>query len=285
MNVLNIGSLNIDLVYRVPHIVQPGETIAARSFARFAGGKGLNQSIALARAGAAVCHAGAIGNDGLFLRKMLESEGVDCSGIAVLEQIPTGSALIQVADDGENSIVVCGGANQELELPMVEAALGRMAPGDAVLLQNEISALPDIFQAAAARRLRLFFNPSPMVNALAELPLELADTLLVNEGEGALLNRLAPEKLAQCNVLTTLGSRGACYRSRSGETFAVPAAKASKIVDTTGAGDTFTGYFVAGLARGLAVDAAMTEAAAAAAIAVSRPGAAASIPYARELVK
>ena len=110
MKVLNIGSLNIDLVNRVDHIVRPGETAPVLSFARFAGGKGLNQSVALARAGAGVIHAGAIGTDGLFLRELLESEGVDCSGVAVLRDTPTGCALIQVAKDGENAIHVVGGA-------------------------------------------------------------------------------------------------------------------------------------------------------------------------------
>ena len=127
MKVLNIGSLNIDLVNRVDHIVRPGETAPVLSFARFAGGKGLNQSVALARAGAKVLHAGAIGADGLFLKELLESEGVDCSGVAVLNDVPTGYALIQVAKDGENAILVNGGANHAVTPELAEKRFKELA--------------------------------------------------------------------------------------------------------------------------------------------------------------
>ena len=283
MKVLNIGSLNIDLVNRVDHIVRPGETAPVLSFARFAGGKGLNQSVALARAGAETLHAGAVGADGLFLRELLESEGVDCSGVAVLEEVPTGYALIQVAKDGENAILVNGGANHAVTPELAEKVLSFMAPGDILLLQNEISSLPEIFRSAAAKKLRIFFNPSPFTPEIAELPLELADTLLVNEEESAALRAAVPEKFAACSTVTTKGAQGAEFRSPGGETVFVPAFPAPEVVDTTGAGDTFTGFYVAAIARGEGVRQALTEGAAAAAIAVSRPGAAAAIPRRGEL--
>ena len=283
MKVLNIGSLNIDLVNRVDHIVRPGETAPVLSFARFAGGKGLNQSVALARAGAEVLHAGAVGADGLFLKELLESEGVECSGIAVLKEVPTGYALIQVAKDGENAILVNGGANHAVTQELAEKVLSRMEPGDILLLQNEISSLPEIFRSAAAKKLRIFFNPSPLTPGIAELPLELADTLLVNEEEAAALRAAVPEKFAACNTVTTMGAKGAEFRSVDGETVFVPAFPAPKVVDTTGAGDTFTGFYVSAIARGADVRQALTEGAAAAAIAVSRPGAAAAIPRRSEL--
>ena len=283
MKVLNIGSLNIDLVNRVDHIVRPGETAPVLSFARFAGGKGLNQSVALARAGAEVLHAGAVGADGLFLKELLESEGVDCSGIAVLEDIPTGCALIQVAKDGENAILVNGGANHAVTPELAERALARMDSGEILLLQNEITSLPEIFRSAAAKNLRIFFNPSPLTPGIAELPLELADTLLVNEEEAAALRAAVPKKFAACKVVTTRGAKGAEFRSTDGEKVFVPAFPAPKVVDTTGAGDTFTGFYVSAIARGADVRRALTEGAAAAAIAVSRPGAAAAIPRRSEL--
>lgn len=283
MKVLNIGSLNIDLVNSVDHIVRPGETAPVLSFARFAGGKGLNQSVALARAGASVYHAGAIGTDGLFLKELLESEGVDCSGIAVLEEVPTGYALIQVAKDGENAILVNGGANHAVTPELAEKSLARMEPGDILLLQNEITSLQDIFRSAAARGLRIFFNPSPLTPDISELPMELADILLVNEDESTALMTAVPEKMTACNVVTTKGSQGAEYLSHDGEKIFVPAFPAPKVVDTTGAGDTFTGFFSAAIARGADIRQALTEGAAAAAIAVSRPGAAAAIPRRSEL--
>ena len=284
MQVLNIGSLNIDIVYRVPHIVRPGETLSSFSVARHAGGKGLNQSIALARAGVRVSHAGAVGRDGLFLRELLKKEHVDCSGIEVLPDAPTGCAVIQVADDGENAIVLLHGANFEVTPEIVRRAVEKMPGGSVVLLQNEISSSRECIEFAAKRKLRIFFNPSPMDKTIAGLPLEEIDTFLVNEEEARELETCAGKRLGNCNILTTLGARGAEYRGRNGEFVRVPAVHAGKAVDTTGAGDTFTGYFIASLVRGKDPEEALQTAAAAAAVAVTRPGAAESIPYLSEII-
>ena len=283
MQVLNIGSLNIDIVYRVPHIVRPGETLSSFSVNRHAGGKGLNQSVALARAGVEVAHAGAIGQDGMFLRELLEKENVDCSGIEVLQNEPTGCAVIQVADDGENSIILLHGANFEVTPATVRKALEKMPKGSLVLLQNEISSLKECIEFAAEMNMRIFFNPSPMDKTIAALPLEAVDTFMVNENEARDLKMFTGKRIAGCNILTTFGARGAEYRGCGGEFIQVPAASAGNVVDTTGAGDTFTGYFIASLVQGKNPEAALKAAAAAAAVAVTRHGAAESIPYLDEL--
>lgn len=284
MKVLNIGSLNIDMVYRVPHIVQPGETLASSSFSKHAGGKGLNQSVALARAGVGVVHAGAIGQDGIFLKELLEKENIDCSELAVLQNEPTGCAIIQVANDGENSIILLHGANFQVTPELVRNALKKMPENSVVLLQNEISSLKECIEIAAEMNMRIFFNPSPLDEAISDLPLELIDTLLVNKNESSALKKCAANKIASCNVLTTFGAEGAEYRSRSGEVIQIPAVKVANAVDTTGAGDTFTGYFIASMVQGKTLEDALKIAAAAAAIAVSRHGAAESIPYMNEVV-
>jgi ribokinase len=277
MKVLNFGSLNIDLVYRVRDFVRPGETIAAQSFSRFAGGKGLNQSIALARAGAKVLHAGAVGKDGGFLLELLRENGVDHSLVAAVEDTPTGHAAIQVADSGENSIVLYTGANHRITGALIERALSATEPGDILLLQNEISSMNDIMRRAAERGLRIFFNPAPMTKAVAEYPLELVDTLIVNETEWEALSACRSD--LRCHILKTLGAKGAVYDD---DTF-VPARRIEKVVDTTAAGDTFIGFFIADLLAGKDVESAMKTAASASAWCIQRAGAAPSIPRRSDL--
>ena len=242
MKVLNFGSLNIDHVYRVADFVRPGETISAIGYAKFAGGKGLNQSIALARAGMTVLHAGRIGTDGIFLKELLAENQVDCSQLVISENEHSGHAVIQVTDAGENSIVLFGGANQNISDAQIQSAMSVMDPGDFLLLQNEISAMPEILRAAAKRGLRIFFNPAPMNRKVFSYPLELVDTFIVNETEGEALGSL-PGK----NILMTLGAQGARYSpAHGGKGVAIPAAPVDKVVDTTAAGDTFIGYFSRG---------------------------------------
>ena len=140
MKILNFGSINIDLVYRVPHIVKPGETLSSLSLARFAGGKGNNQSIALARAGAPVFHAGKIGKDGAWIVAMLKVAGADVRFVKK-DPGPTGHAVIQVADSGQNSIVLFPGANRTITPQEIRDTLAHFGKGDILLLQNEINAL------------------------------------------------------------------------------------------------------------------------------------------------
>ncbi|RLW70587.1 MAG: hypothetical protein B6D68_00660 [spirochete symbiont of Stewartia floridana] len=145
--VYKAGSINIDDVFCTSHIVRPGETIPSRSLERFPGGKGLNQSTALARAGTAVRHIGRIGEDGIFLRDRLAAEGIDVTGIQAGD-VPTGHAVIQVADDGENAIVLYGGANRAWSTDDVQRAVTSMNEGDVLLIQNEVNLLPQLIQSA-----------------------------------------------------------------------------------------------------------------------------------------
>ncbi|MBQ7176832.1 MAG: ribokinase [Victivallales bacterium] len=277
MKVINFGSLNIDYVYRVHDFARPGETIPAVSFSRFAGGKGLNQSIALARAGAQTIHAGVIGKDGIFLIDTLRESGVDCSSVIVDECEPSGHAVIQVADSGENEIVLFPGTNHMITHKAIRQTLSRAEAGDILLLQNEISSIPEIMHEAAERGMRVFFNPAPMTDAVLDYPLELTDTLIVNETEWeALKNHRFSDGI---NVLRTMGANGAVYN----DSIRVAAKRVDKVVDTTAAGDTFIGYFIAELLQEQGIETAMETASLASGWCIQRAGAAASIPWRHEL--
>ena len=296
MKILNFGSLNIDNVCQVPHFVRPGETLAANSFERFAGGKGLNQSLALARSGVPVCHAGKIGGDGLFLKQILEESGVDCHLIRVDEKGLTGCALIQVSDSGENCIVLYGGTNQTIPDGQIDAVFEEFEKDDILLIQNEVNSLDRIIKTAAAREMKIFFNPAPMRENISEADLDLIHTFIVNEIEGAELSGCGTDagyreilsalrqKFPQANILMTLGAQGAIYASRedAGEIF-VPACRVERVVDTTAAGDTFIGYFLSVLVRGGSVRDALETASKASAHCITIKGAANSIPFAAEL--
>ena len=285
--ILNFGSVNIDHVYSVPHFVRPGETLASGRYATFSGGKGFNQSTALARAGAKVAHAGMIGADGAWLRDALAADGVDITHLAVRDE-PTGHAVIQVDASGQNCIIICGGANRAITPQYAEEVLSHFGDGDTLLLQNEISAIPDILRAAHARGLRIVFNPAPMGPEVSGYPLDLVDLFIVNEVEAAELAGMAADsapdairdalraKFPRADVLLTLGASGS-VADIGGERVAV-AAKHVKAVDTTAAGDTYIGYFLAARQRGLSLRDAMGKATEAAAICVTRAGAAPSIP-------
>ena len=286
MRVLNFGSLNIDNVFAVQEFVRPGETLAAKSFSRGAGGKGLNQSIALARAGVSVSHAGKIGPDGIFLKETLSADGVDVSFVDVSPNEFTGSAMIQVSSSGENCIILYGGANQNISRSQIKRAFETFSSEDILLIQNEINSLDLIMEMAAEKGMRIFFNPAPMTDNVFELPLNLVDTFIVNEIEGAMLARseddvlqVLRQKYSNSNILLTLGSRGAFYLAK-GEVEPVfsPACNVEKVVDTTAAGDTFTGYFISGIIRGLSPADALLLASQAAALCISAPGASSSIP-------
>jgi ribokinase len=290
MRVLNIGSLNIDEIFTVGHFVRPGETISSLAFSRVAGGKGNNQSIALARAGATVTHAGKIGADGAFLVDLLAEAGVDTSRIRMSSE-PTGRALIQVDEAGQNCIILLGGANHDIDEEDIDAFLEGWGEGDAVLLQNEISNLAYAFEAAVDRGLRVFLNPSPMTEELRALPLEEAGCLLFNEVEGeALTGERDPERIlaalrTRCprtDLVLTLGAEGLGYAGADGTALTLPARRV-RAVDSTAAGDTFTGYFIAGLARGESPARALDDGIGAAAICVTRAGAVPSIPYRNEI--
>ena len=281
--ILNIGSLNLDYVYAVPHFVEAGETLLASRRDVFAGGKGLNQTVAAARAGAEVCHGGAVGADGDMLLDLLRDAGADVSAVARVD-VPTGHAVIQVTPQGENAILILGGANRAVSPETVGIALEKVGPGDILLLQNEINGLDHIIRRAVQKGLRILFNPAPMEEAVKDLPLELLDTLIVNEGEWkALAGDMDALRAAYPDqkILLTQGSRGASLWTGS-EVLFQPAFPV-EAVDTTAAGDCFLGYYAAALAENLPYAAALRLAAAASALSVQRQGAAPSIPIRSEV--
>ncbi|MBQ9263018.1 MAG: ribokinase, partial [Clostridia bacterium] len=184
MRIVNYGSLNIDYTFQVEEIVRPGQTIAASKVSRFPGGKGMNQSLALARAGMTIYHAGIIGTDGLFLKEMLEKDGVDCRYLQVREDIGTGSAFIQVDRHGQNCIVLNGGANRMNTEEDCKRVLNDFAPGDWILLQNEINGVDRLIETAWEKNMKVIFNPSPMTNEVLQYNLSKVSLFLMNEDEG-----------------------------------------------------------------------------------------------------
>lgn len=289
----NFGSINLDHVYRVPHLVRPGETLASHDYRVGLGGKGANQSLAVALAGGEVSHWGRVGRQDAWARDTLARAGVDVS-FTDLVDAPSGHAIIQVDDSGENAILLFPGANHDFTAGDIESLLEACQPGDWVLTQNECGALPELFSRAHTTQARLAFNPAPMSSAVGELPLASCDLLFVNRGEAAWLAGVAETSSAESllsalqtrlpgtAIVLTLGSEGAWYQ-RDEERHHQPA-PAVEAVDTTGAGDTFIGYFMARLQAGDAIPRCLEIAATAAALSVLRPGAAASIP-AREGVE
>ena len=289
MKILNFGSINIDKVYQVDHFVRPGETQSCQGFQVFPGGKGLNQSIALARAGARVWHAGKTGRDGDWLVRLMEEAGVDTRLVAVSEE-ETGSAVIQVDPSGQNGILLHGGANGTMEEEYIREVLACFGKGDLLLLQNEINKIPEIMEAAWEKGMIIAFNPSPANERIEQCDLSSVTWLLLNETEGEqltgekeperILSRLCQE-YPKMNVVLTLGEQGGMCQSEGRRfSFSSPRVKA---VDTTGAGDTFTGYFLKEIAAGETAEAAAKAAAKAAAIAVTRKGASVSIPFYSEV--
>ena len=281
MKALCFGSMNIDYVYSLDHIVGPGETIFSTGREIFAGGKGLNQSVAMAKAGLPVWHAGICG----------AGSGVNTSLIRH-EDTPTGHTIIQVDAKGQNCIIVYGGTNRRITPEYIAEALSGFGEGDMVLLQNEVNRLGEIIDAADARGMRVVLNPSPFDSAVLECDLDKVDLFLVNEIEGSQISGLPatePEAILdwfasahpKSAVILTLGADGAWYSDAAVRRYqsAVP----TKAVDTTAAGDTFTGFFLEGWMTGRSIEESLLRAARAASIAVSRPGAAPSIPSAAEL--
>ena len=290
MKILNFGSLNMDYVYRVPYLVKPGETLSSLERSVHFGGKGLNQSIAAARAGAKVWHAGKVGTDGKVLRDVLAENHVDVTYVLPSHQA-TGHAIIEVDTSGQNSIILYGGSNLDISKEDVDAVLSHFDEGDIVLLQNEISNLSYLIENASSRGLRIALNPSPINDSLLAAQLDKVTWLILNEIEGALISKetqtdhMAAALLAKypdTRVVLTLGKGGVRYLDR--DTTEQHGIYDVKVVDTTAAGDTFTGYFMAGVSEGLAVPANLERASKAASIAVSREGASTSIPLLEEVL-
>lgn len=286
MPIWNLGSINIDHAFRLPHIPAPGETLAATSRSSGLGGKGANMSVASARAGARCHHIGAVGEDGTWARDRLMEYGVDTRFISLSDQ-PTGQAIIALADDGENAIILLAGANTQLEQNAIDAALCEAAAGDWLLLQNETNAQAQTAKQARTLGLRIAYAAAPFDVEAVRAVLPFADLLILNEIEMQQLRDatgLAPADMGPEHVIVTQGAKGARLFARS-EGYAPRDFAALPVtpVDTTGAGDTFTGYVLAGLDRGLNITQAMSLAGRAAALMVTRHGTADVIPDLREV--
>ena len=289
MRILNFGSLNIDYVYAVDHIVVPGETIASKRLDVFCGGKGLNQSIALAKAGARPCHAGMVGPDGDMLLDACRKYGVDCTHVLRVGE-RSGNAIIQVGADGQNSIVLFGGANRANTREHVDAVLANFAAGDMLLLQNEINLMDYLIDRAAERGMFIVLNPAPYDRNLAACRLDLVSMFIMNEVEGEqMTGKASPDaildamgvKYPGAKVVLTLGGDGVAYRD--GAAACRCGICEVEVVDTTAAGDTFTGYFLAAMLEGLPPEQGLKLASRASSLTVSRPGAAESIPLREEV--
>lgn len=291
MKVLNVGSMNLDHVYQVDHIVQPGETESSGSLTLFLGGKGMNQSVALAKAGVEVYQGGMIGKDGQPFLDACREYGVDSRYIRTVSE-PTGHTIIQIDRHAQNCILLYGGANQCLTEEYVDEVLSHFEPEDILLLQNEVNLLPYLVDKAYEKGMTIALNPSPFDEKLRAVDLSKISIFLLNEVEGEQVTGFAqPEKILaamverflQAQIVLTLGKDGAMY-AHGGQRHFQPVFSV-KAVDTTAAGDTFTGYFLAGLAEGLPITEVLRRSAKASAIAVTRPGAVPSIPCRDEVLR
>lgn len=289
MKILNFGSLNLDYVYQVEHILIPGETLSSSDRTIFCGGKGLNQSIALAKAGITVYHAGMVGEGGEILLETCRKNGVDTRFVRKIDG-PCGHTVIQVDKDAQNCILLFGGANRSITREFVDEVLAFFEKGDVILLQNEINELGYIIDKASEKGMMIILNPSPYDNALDRCNLSKVSLFLVNEIEGyQITGEKEPEAILakvrsiypKAKIVLTLGSEGAVYQDEN-QIYRQGIYKV-KAIDTTAAGDTFTGYFIASILENMSVEEGLKLAAKASAIAVSRPGATASIPLREEV--
>ena len=294
LKILNFGSVNIDFTYRMDHFVLPGETQLAYSVAKNAGGKGFNQSVALARAGCTVYHAGRIGRDGEFLKKLLEDDGINTEYLEICGE-PTGNAVIQVDNNGDNCIILYGGANQAIDEEYIKRVLENFGEDDVIVLQNEISHMNELLQLAYGRGMKIVLNPAPMNGNISPEYMAYADWIILNETEAfeltgheesfRQLNGLS-ERCPNTSFVLTLGENGAVCKGGDGETYKVDACTV-KAVDTTAAGDTFIGFFLHGFLTENKQDPrkALEVAVCASGLAVTRRGAMQSIPNMREVIE
>jgi ribokinase len=282
---VNLGSFCIDYVYSVPSIVRAGETLLGTAPVRHAGGKGLNQSIAAARAGAQVAHFGCVGIDGTWLTDLLANAGVNIDGVRCCETQPTGHAMIQVGPHGENAIVIVAGANHQIQPDDVARAIARVGREGWLLMQNEINDIDDVLAEARRAEIRVALNIAPVDGREAGYGIDAVDLLLLNELEAAALaheadphralERLTRERPNQ-HVVVTLGAHGVLY-GRGHERIWLPAFAVDP-VDETGAGDAFIGHLMAAWFENIPVRDRLLHASAAGALAVCSPGAAQAIP-------
>lgn len=291
MKILNIGSSNVDYVYSLDHIAVVGETEAAQELNVFPGGKGLNQSIAIKRAGKDICHVGCIGEGGEILLDILQKNGVDISFVKRVNE-RNGHAIIQVSKDGDNTIFLYRGSNGMFSTEQIDNVLSAFSKDDILVLQNEINNLDYIVKKANQAEMTIVLNPSPFNERIHEIDFNMISYLVLNEIEAKEISKSssAQEALSyfatnypNLKVMLTLGSKGCIYQDKEQQVFC-PTFKVVP-VDTTGAGDTFTGYFIVGIANGEKIEKTLKVASCAAAISITREGAAPSIPYMNEVME
>jgi len=282
--IFNLGSINIDRTYRVPHFPQPGETLVSDSYSKGLGGKGANQSIAIARAGGQVVHIGAIGEDAVWTRDILAESGVIVDSVAVLDS-PTGHAIINVDKTGENCIVLFDGANVLLSEGQISAGLSTANAGDWLLLQNEVSGGRFAARLARAKGMKIAYVAAPFDAENVTEMIDIVDLLSVNEGEAAQVCAalgVSEDEIPVEKLLITRGGNGITFRD--GPTLYTQDIFQVTPVDTTGAGDTFMGYFLSELDAGKDPQEALRVAAAAAAIQITKKGTAEAIPLMDEVL-
>ncbi len=291
MKALVFGSLNIDKVYTLSALPEKGETLTSEKYEIHVGGKGLNQSLSLAYSGMEVYMAGQIGSDGIFLKEYLEKAGVNTDFIKTTDGF-TGHAVIEVDHEGQNQMILFPGANREITAEYCDEILESFSAGDLILMQYETSQVEYMIKKAHEKGLKVALNPSPYTEKLKSLPYDMIDILILNEFEGKSISGesetdKAVSKLCSMlgngSVILTLGGDGAIY-SDGKITAGVPAFRVDA-VDTTGAGDTFTGYVLNALLSGKDAEYALTFASAASAIAVTKSGAAETIPPRNDVIK
>jgi len=300
--VVLVGAVNTDLVIAAAHLPAPGETVVGGGLQTFGGGKAANAAVAAARVGASVSLIGAVGADDPGKRALAElaNDNVDTSWVALLDDEPTGAALIVVDANGENQIAIGPGANGAVSAEHVRTALATLLPTtDVVLVSTEIpiAAVSAAIEAATTAAVQCVLNPAPVIPGLDDLlalgpivtpnEIELRDlahtvgTEIVPANEDEILRSLQKiNEQTQSPVIVTLGGDGCAVRLADGEVHRIPARSTNDVVDTTGAGDTFNGVFAARLAAGDAMMTAISTAVIAASLSVSAVGARPGMPTA-----
>ncbi|MGP6140531.1 MULTISPECIES: ribokinase [unclassified Jeotgalibaca] len=291
MRVLNFGSLNYDRTYQVEAFVEAGQTISSLKYSDFLGGKGLNQSVSLSRAGCDVYHVGVVGPDGSELKQMLHENGIHTDYIFE-SPIQSGHAVIQISQAGENAIIVDGGSNLELSKDLIDFVFEQFKDEPCyVLAQNEVSNIDYIISRAKQFGHTVFLNPSPMNATLLQAPLDQVNYFILNETEAFAITSLEDadasirkmhEVYPNSHIILTLGEHGVIYFD--GQSTVKQAAFKTEVVDTTCAGDTFTGYAMGGIMQDKPMEEVLRVASIASSLCIGIKGASNSIPTLEEVL-
>lgn len=285
MTIWNLGSVNVDMVYRLPHLPEAGETLSALKHKRGLGGKGANMSVAAVRAGSKVEHIGAIGADGAWMKERLASYGVAVGHLDKVGPV-SGHAIVAINPEGDNQIIICPASNVLVDEGHVADVLVKAKPDDIAICQNETNGQLLFVRTAKERGLRVVYAAAPFMIEATTAILPDVDLLIVNAVEAEQLEKAMGQTLDQlpvADIIVTLGADGCRWIATGTGQQKDYAAQKVPVVDTTGAGDTFTGFLVAALDQGSDMDAAIDLALKAAAIMVTRFGTADVVPSRAEV--